>query len=203
VDVLCHDFFQLALGFQDVLDGIANGAFASTVVGDYVGLVLNLFAGVGDGDGETSGAHGGEIDDVVTDECGLVGGEILLLKNFSHGGELVIGTLVDVLYLEVAAAEADGLRDALGDYAEFQPTKSGERDAGTVVGVETLGFDDLVRGDAVATGVSLGFGGAADLLLGSGGRGKRKMVPSVMTPSTSRRMSLIFFARALDMGTNE
>src|SRR3954447_12012974 len=94
VNVLCDYIFQLTLSLEDVLDGIANGTFTSAMVGDDVRLVFYFFAGIGDRDGKTSGAHGGKIDNVVANECGLIGGEVLYLENLAHGGELVICSLI-------------------------------------------------------------------------------------------------------------
>jgi hypothetical protein len=108
------------------------------VVGDDVGLVLDVLAGVGHGEGEAAGAHDGQVDDVVADEGGFFGLEFFAGEDFAEGGEFVGRSLVDVLDFEVAGAEADGLGDALGDDSGLHAAEAGEREAGAVVGVEAL-----------------------------------------------------------------
>ena len=129
---------ERALRLEDVFDGVADGALAAAMVGDDVGFVFDVLAGVGDGEGEAAVAHDGKVDDVIADEGGFFGLEIFLRQNFAEGGEFVGRSLVDVLDFQVAGAEADGLRDALGDDSGLDAAQAGEREAGAVVGVEAF-----------------------------------------------------------------
>jgi hypothetical protein len=130
---------ERALGFEDVFDGVADGSLAATVIGNDVGLVFDVFAGVGYGEGESAGAHDGQVDDVVADEGGFFGLELFGGEDFAEGGEFVGGSLADVLDFEVAGAKTDGLGDAFGDDSGADSAETGEREAGAVMGVE--GFD--------------------------------------------------------------
>ncbi len=149
-----------ALGLEDVFDGVADGALSATVVGDDVGFVFDIFAGVGDGEGESAVAHDGEIDDVVSDEGGLLGLEVFLGEDFTEGGELVGCALGDVLDFEVAGAETDGLRDALGDEPGLDASEAGEGEAGAVMSVEALGFDGSGTGECDSGGVGFDLSGS-------------------------------------------
>ena len=136
---------ERALGFEDVFDGVADGSLAAAVIGDDVGFVFDVLAGVGHGEGEAAGAHDGQVDDVVADEGGFFGLEIFTGEDFAEGGEFVGGSLVDVLDFEVAGAEADGFGDALGDDSGADSAEAGEREAGAVVGVEAFDLDAGIR----------------------------------------------------------
>lgn len=125
-DVGVHTSGEQALSFEDVFDGIADGTFAAAMVGDDVGFILDVLAGVGDGEGEAAVAHDGEVDNVIADECGFFGLEIFFLQNFAEGGEFVGRSLVDVLDLQVTGAEADGFRDALGDDSGLDAGEAGQ-----------------------------------------------------------------------------
>ena len=137
---------ERSLGFEDVFDGVADGAFASAMVGDDVGLVFDVFTGVGDGEGESTVAHDGKVDDVIADEGGFFRLEMRFLQDLAEGGELVVRSLGDVFDFEIAGAEADGLRDALGDESGFEAAEAGKREAGAVMGVEALDFNRGLAG---------------------------------------------------------
>ncbi len=64
----CLDgLFEDAFGGEDELDRVAGCAVAAFVRRDVVSGSFDLFAGVGDGDGESADAHDGQVDDVVAD----------------------------------------------------------------------------------------------------------------------------------------
>ncbi len=48
---------ERVLSVEDVLDGVTDGALAAAMVGDDVGFVLDVLAGVGHGEGEAAVAH--------------------------------------------------------------------------------------------------------------------------------------------------
>ena len=50
-------------------------------------------------------------------------------------------SLAHIFKLQVAGAEGDGLRDALGDQPCLDAAQARERDGGAVVGVESFGSD--------------------------------------------------------------
>ncbi len=83
----------------------------------------------------------GQVDDVIADEGGFFRLEIFFLQNFAEGAEFIGDSLVDVLDLEVAGTQADGVRDALGDDSGLEASEAGERKGGAVVGMEALGLD--------------------------------------------------------------
>src|SRR5437016_5144405 len=96
-NVFLHHAPPLVLGFKDELDGIAESPVATGMGRDVVGFLLYLGTGVFHGDGQTCGAHGGEIDDVVSDETGLFWIESFLLEDFFEAGAFVAYALMHVL----------------------------------------------------------------------------------------------------------
>ncbi len=131
----------LALGFQDEFDCVAEGAVAAGVRGDVVGCFADVGPGVLDGDGEASGAHGGEVDDVVTDKGGFFGGEVRLCNDLQKDAALVLNALADELQFEVVGAESDGFGNAFGDETGPDAGEASERDGGAVMGVKAFGLD--------------------------------------------------------------
>ena len=169
------------------------------MVGNVVRLVFHLFARIANGNGKAAIPHDGQIDDIVTDVSDFVGSQVFFLQNLAEYRELVRNALINMVQFEVTRAQSDCLGDTLGDDACFQAAQPGERNAGAIVRIESLGFYDGFAVNGIATVVSPRgdmIGSAASAF--AGGR-NRKMVPSVITPSTSNRMSLIFSARSLDI----
>ena len=184
---------ERALCFEDVLDSVADGAFAAPVIGDDVGLVLDLFAGVGDGEGQAAGAHDGKVDDVIADEGSFFGCESLFGENLAEGRKLVRDALVDVLDLEIAAAEANGLRGALGDEAGLNSAEARQREGGTVVSVEALGFDHDVSGSG-------GFAGLKVQGLGQRGHREKKELAIGHHPIDIQQQELYLLCTSLGHG---
>src|SRR5450631_631974 len=145
-DVGLHDFLPFPLSFQNELYGVAQGAFAAGVGGDVVGFLLHLGACVLHGDGEASGAHGGEIDDVIADEGGFFQLETFLADDFFEAGALVLNALTDVLDLEIASAEGNGFGAAPGNESGLEAGDPGERTGNAVVSVESFDFNLALRG---------------------------------------------------------
>jgi hypothetical protein len=176
-DVGFYDLFPLTLGFQDEFDGVAEGAFAAGVRSDVVGFALYFGAGVFDGDGEPSGAHGGEIDDVVADEGSFVELHARVLDDFFEGSALVLNPLADEFEFQIASAQGNSFGDALGDEAGPDASEAGKRNRGAVVSVKAFGFDQglALEAESAFAGV---FRGAVlgpfveNALLGSCGSGE-------------------------------
>ena len=110
-----------------------------------VGFAFDLGAGVADGDGETGGAHGGQVNDVVADEGGFVKFESGQGDDFLEAATLVSDALLDEVKFEVAGAQSDGFGDAFGDETCSNAAETGQRDGGAVVGVETFGLDEALH----------------------------------------------------------
>lgn len=135
------DLFPLTLRFEDELHRIAECSFASGVGRDVVRFFFHLGARVLYGYGEAPGAHGGEVDDVIADECGFLQCHACFFDDFFEGGALVLNALADEFEFQIAGAEGDGFGDALGDESGPDAGETGERNRGAVVGVESFGFD--------------------------------------------------------------
>ena len=130
------------MSFEDVFDGVAEGAIASRVGSNVVRFFLHFGTGILHRDGESCHAHGREVDDIVSDESGFFRFESCLVQNFFERGAFVVDALADVFELEVASAQGDGLGDALGDETGPDAGETGERDRGAVVGMEAFGLDE-------------------------------------------------------------
>ncbi len=121
----------------------------------------------------------------------------------------VLNALVDVLHLQIPRPQGHGFGDALGDDSGFDSRHAGQHNGSAVMGVEALGLDQTGAVEPAAAS-SLRFrdiacrrfesalGGECPLSLP--GAGKIQILPSVRTPSTSKRMSLILRARAVAEG---
>jgi hypothetical protein len=72
-DVGVDYLLQFALGFEDEVDGVAKGAFASSVGSDEVGFLFYFGTGIFDCDGKSSEAHGWKVDNVIAHKGGLIG----------------------------------------------------------------------------------------------------------------------------------
>jgi hypothetical protein len=129
------------LSFQNVFDGVAGGAVAAGVGGDPVGFGLYFGASVLYGNGEAAAAHDWQVDDIVTYKGGFGGGDSLFLEDLAEDACLVLNALVDVVDFQIAGAEGDSLRQALGDHTRLQPCKPRQRDGCSVMRVKALGFD--------------------------------------------------------------
>ena len=140
-DVGFYNPFPFSLGFEDEFNGVTESAVAASMGRHVVGLALHFGAGVFDGDGKASGAHGGEVDDVVADEGGFLEVQSCILHDFFEGGALVLNSLADVFEFQVASAQGNGFGDALGDEAGPDASEAGKRNRGAVVGVKAFRFD--------------------------------------------------------------
>ena len=154
-DVGFYNLFPFSLGFEDEFNGVAESAVAAGVGRDVVGLALYFGAGVLDGDGEASGAHGGEVDDVVADEGGFLEVQACILHDFLEGGALVLNSLANVFEFQVACAQGNGFGDALGDEAGPDASEASKRNRGAVVGVKAFSFDQrlALQAKSAFTGV--------------------------------------------------
>ena len=147
-DVFLDHLVPLALRFEDVFDGIAEGAVTTGMVGDEVGLVFHVLASVGHGNSKPAMAHDGQIDDVIAHVSSFFRLKTLLGQNFFENGTFVLDALVNVLEFQITRPESHGLRDSLGDESHLYAGKSSQRNGGTVVGVEAFGFDITLAGKA-------------------------------------------------------
>ncbi len=95
-DVFADDSLPFPLRFEDVFDRISRGAVTTTVRGDEVCLPLDLFASVGDGNGEAAVPHYRKVDNIVADEGSFVGPDSLLAENLFEYCELVLDALVSL-----------------------------------------------------------------------------------------------------------
>ena len=135
--------------------------------------VFDDLAGVGYADGEAADSQDGKIDDVVSDETDLVQCRAGLFHDLADGVHLVGLAHVEVFEAQIAGAEGDRVRDALGYEAAGEASDAGERDAQAVMGAEAFGLNKVGGVDAEAPlalqgGDALGVGG----LFSSGGLGE-------------------------------
>jgi hypothetical protein len=106
-------------------------------------------AGVGGGGGEAGGFEQGQIDDVVAHAAGLLHAAAGLFPDRVQRLELAVGALHDEVHAQVAGAQGERARAALGDDAGFEAGAAGEADADAVVGAKALDLDDALGGGAV------------------------------------------------------
>ena len=106
-----------------------------------MGFFFDLGSGVLYSDGQASGAHCREIDDVIADECGFFELQSCIFHDFFERGALVLDALTDLFKLQIAGAESHGFGDALGDKSGLDASEAGEGDGSAVVGVEAFGLD--------------------------------------------------------------
>ena len=66
VDVLLDAPIEDAVGLEDEIDGVAPGAFPTSMGSHVVGGSLHLFTGIGDGDGQPAHAHDGQVNHIVS-----------------------------------------------------------------------------------------------------------------------------------------
>ena len=104
-------------------------------------FALDFGACVLHGDGEASGAHGREVDDVIADKGGFFRLESLLLHDFFEAGALVSNALMNVFELQIAGAEANRFREARSNQPGLDAGETRERDRSAVVCVEAFHFD--------------------------------------------------------------
>src|SRR4030081_1810752 len=93
-DILFDYPLPFALSFQDELHGVAQGTLTSRVGRDVVGFRLDLGAGIFHGNGQASGAHGGQVDHVVADEGCFLGLKAFLHEDLLEARLLILYTLV-------------------------------------------------------------------------------------------------------------
>ena len=106
-----------------------------------MGFGLDLGARVLHRDSQTALAHRRQIDHVVAHESGLSCGDAVLFKNLCKHRRLVLNPLVHVINLQIARTQGNGFGDALGDDPGLDSRQASQRNGGTVVGVEALGFN--------------------------------------------------------------
>jgi len=164
-DVSLHYLFPLPLRFENELHRVAEGAVAAGVGRDVVSFLFYLGAGVFHGDGQASGAHGGEIDDVVADEGRFFQFDSRLLDDFLESGLLVLNSLAEVFTLQVSGAEGNCFGDALGDQSSPDAGHASKRDGSAVVGMEALGLDERLAVEAESTLAAMLSGLFEDALL--------------------------------------
>jgi len=140
-DVGFDDLLPFSLSFEDELYRVTEGAFASGVRGRVVGFFLNLGASVFYRDCQATGTHGGEVDDVVAHEGGLLEGDSGFFDDFPKGRRFVLNALANEFQFEIAGTEGDGFRDTLRDEAGPDAGEAREGDRSAIVGVEAFGFD--------------------------------------------------------------
>src|ERR1700687_3105466 len=106
-DVVFHDLLPFALRPEDELDSVAEGAVATSMRRDVMGLLFHFSASVFYGNGEAPGTHVGKVDDVIADEGGLFWLEALLVNDFLETGAFVSNTLMHVFEFQIASAQRD------------------------------------------------------------------------------------------------
>src|SRR5471032_2694924 len=135
---LGHDPVVAALRAQDELAHLAHGAAAAGRLGDVVGARVHFAAAVRHADGEADAAQYRQVDDVVADEAGLVGGDAELSEQRVERRELVVAALVHVADAEVGRAPGHLRRDARADDGRLHAGLLQQLDAEAVVDVEGL-----------------------------------------------------------------
>jgi hypothetical protein len=163
VEVSLDGGVEQALCGEDEVDGVSACALAAGEWRDVVGDGFDLGAGVGGGDGKADDAEDREVDDVVADVGDLVEGAAFIRDDLVKGVALVVLALVDVVDLEIAGADGDDARVALGDEADLETSEAGHGDAHAIVGVE--GFD-FSAGEVVRIGGGDGVGDDDDIAVG-------------------------------------
>jgi len=141
-DVRRHYFFPLPLRFKNEFHAVAQRAVAAGVGSDVVRFFLYLGACVFHGDGQSSGAHCRDIDDVVAYEGGFFQFDSCFLDDFLESGLLVLNSLAHVFKLQVSGTKGNGFGDALGDQSRLNAGHASKRDGSAVVSVEAFGFDE-------------------------------------------------------------
>ena len=169
-------------------------AIAAGVGRDVMGFGLDALACIGHGDGEADFAHGGKIDDVVAHVADFVERHSFFLHDFADGLHFECAALVDELELEVTGASGHGFADAFGDDAALEAAETSQRDGGAVVGTVAFGFDHGFGVERRSR--SCPCHRSRPKLRPPQAPGTSQMVPSVRTPSTSKRMILILRARS-------
>jgi len=88
-------------------------------------FLFHFGAGVFYGDGEASGTHGGQIDDVIADEGGFFWLQPCLLHDLIETGPLILHALIYIFEFQVARTECDCFRNALGDKSGLDAAEPG------------------------------------------------------------------------------
>ena len=89
-------------------------------------FALDFGAGVLHGDGQACGAHGGQIDDVIANKGGFLRFDSRFLDYLFKARPLVVDSLANIFELQVAGAQGDGFRDALGDESSLDSGETRE-----------------------------------------------------------------------------
>ena len=103
----------------------SEGAVATSMGCHVMGLFLHVGAGIFDCNGQATGPHGGKIDHVVTDKCRFLRPDSRLLDDFLKSSLLILNTLADIFQFEVAGAQRNSFRDALGDQSSLNAGQTG------------------------------------------------------------------------------
>jgi hypothetical protein len=143
--------------------------------------------------------HDGEVNHVVADKGCFGGFQVLLLEDFFEAGEFVLDALVNVFEFQIPGAQGHRLGKAFRDEAGLDPSQPRQRKRCAVVRVKSLGLNHALAQQTETTLVLVLAGMFLGRLLRARSAGKIQILPSVRTPSTSNRINLIFWARALDM----
>src|SRR5205823_4111703 len=138
--VVCDHAFPFPLGFEDVLDSVAGGAISTAMRRDPVGLSFNFWTRVLYSDGQAAFAHHWQVDDVITNESGFRRVDPVFLQDLLEDSGFILNALMDVIDFEIACAEGDCFRPALGDEPSSYTGEPGQRDGSTVMRVKALGF---------------------------------------------------------------
>lgn len=155
---------QLVLGGEDELDGVSSSSLSAGIGRYVVGGDLGLVTGVGGCNGQTADAHDGQIDDIVSDEGELIEGATGALEDVVDGGHFVRLALIDELQAQIAGADGDGGRLALGDEADAQSAETRDIDAEAVVRGESLELQTV--GLTVWAGLATILGKEVELTVG-------------------------------------
>jgi hypothetical protein len=127
--------FQLALGGEDELDGLAHRALAASSVGHRVGAFLDDGAGIGRRDGEAALAHGAQVDQVVAHEGQFGPVQAELFEQSGGHRMLVADALVNVGDAEVGRPAGDDAGIAAGDDRHLDADALQQHDAEAVLDV--------------------------------------------------------------------
>ena len=111
-----------------------------------MGHSLDLVAGVGYRNGQSTNAHDGQINHVITHVSDLIERKRSTLHDLAHGLHLVVLSHIDVFHAQGASALGNRLRSALGDDAAVDAADAGQRNPYPVVSMESFGFKGLLRG---------------------------------------------------------
>ena len=118
--------------------------------GGEVSFAFDFSARVLDRDCKSAGAHGRKIDHIVADERGFFRLQSRLPHDRFEASALIVDALVDVFEFQVAGANRNRFRTALGDNPSLDAAEASQRNCGAIVSVKTLGLNDALAVQAKA-----------------------------------------------------